>query len=144
MDENGNRFEVISSKISKANLKKSNGFGKTVLVPFVSGIMGCALVIGTCFGVPSIKEKLTGSDTSSKATVQTSSGTTSNLISLSNYSNTAVFAANKILPSIVGIKLEYTVNSRYRSFLYSYIKFFLWIWYTTNFNSNCYRLWNYY
>ena len=111
MDENGNRFEVISSKTSKANFKKSNGFGKTVLVPFVSGIMGCALVIGTCFGVPSIKEKLTGSDTSSKATVQTSSGTTSNLISLSNYSNTAVFAANKILPSIVGIEVSYTATS---------------------------------
>ena len=111
MDENGNRFEVISSKTSKANFKKSNGFGKTVLVPFVSGIMGCALVIGTCFGVPSIKEKLTGSDASSKATVQTSSGTTSNLISLSNYSNTAVFAANKILPSIVGIEVSYTATS---------------------------------
>ena len=84
MDENGNRFEVISSKTSKANFKQSNGFGKTVLVPFVSSIMGCALVIGTCFGVPSIKEKLTGSTTTSNTTVQTSSGTTSNLISLSN------------------------------------------------------------
>lgn len=111
MDENENRFEVISSKTSKANFKHSNGFGKTVLVPFVSGIMGCALVIGTCFGIPSIKQKLTGSDTSSKATVQTSSGTTSNLISLSNYSNTAVFAANKILPSIVGIEVSYTATS---------------------------------
>ena len=111
MDENENRFEVISSKTSKANFKHSNGFGKTVLVPFVSGIMGCALVIGTCFGIPSIKQKLTGSDTSSKATVQTSSGTTSNLISLSNYSNTAIFAANKILPSIVGIEVSYTATS---------------------------------
>ena len=111
MDENGNRFEVISSKTSKANFKQSNGFGKTVLVPFVSGIMGCALVIGTCFGVPSINEKLTGSTTTSNTTVQTSSGTTSNLISLSNYSNTAVFAANKILPSIVGIEVSYTATS---------------------------------
>ena len=111
MDENGNRFEVISSKTSKANFKQSNGFGKTVLVPFVSGIMGCALVIGTCFGFPSIKEKLTGSTTPSNTTVQTSSGTTSNLISLSNYSNTAVFAANKILPSIVGIEVSYTATS---------------------------------
>ena len=111
MDENENRFEVISSKTSKANFKQSNGFGKTVLVPFVSGIMGCALVIGTCFGVPSIKEKLTGSTTTSNTTVQTSSGTTSNLISLSNYSNTAVFAANKILPSIVGIEVSYTATS---------------------------------
>ena len=32
-------------------------------------------------------------------------------ISLSNYSDTAVYAANKILPSIVGIKVEYNVNS---------------------------------
>ena len=114
MDENENRFEVISSKTSKANLKKSSGFGKSVLLPFFSGIVGCSVVIGTCFGVPSIKEKLIG-DTNSKSTVQTStstaSGTTSNLISLSNYSNTAVFAANKILPSIVGIEVTYTATS---------------------------------
>ena len=114
MDENENRFEVISSKTSKANFKKSSGFGKSVLLPFFSGIVGCSVVIGTCFGVPSIKEKLIG-DTNSKSTVQTStstaSGTTSNLISLSNYSNTAVFAANKILPSIVGIEVTYTATS---------------------------------
>ena len=114
MDENENRFEVISSKPSKANFKNSNGFGKTVLLPFFSGIVGCSLVIGTCFGVPSIKEKLIG-DTESKSTVQTSTstaeGSTSNLISLSNYSNTAVFAANKILPSIVGIEVTYTATS---------------------------------
>ena len=31
--------------------------------------------------------------------------------SLSNYSDTTVYAANKILPSVVGIKVEYNVNS---------------------------------
>lgn len=112
MDDNENRFEVISSKTSKANFKHTNGFGKTVLLPFCSGIVGCALVIGTCFGVPSIKNKIIG-ETNSKSTVQTSTatGTTSNLVSLSNYSNTAVFAANKILPSIVGIEVSYTATS---------------------------------
>ena len=116
MDENENRFEVISSKTSKANFNKSNsnGFGKSVLLPFFSGIVGCSLVIGTCFGVPSIKEKLVGRN-SSNSTVQTSTstaeGTSTNLISLSNYSNTAVFAANKILPSIVGIEVTYTATS---------------------------------
>ena len=112
MDENENRFEVISSKTSKANFKQSNGFGKSVLVPFFSGIVGCSLVIGTCFGVPSIKEKLIG-ETTTNSTVQTSTatGTTTNLISLSNYSNTAVFAANKILPSIVGIQVTYKATS---------------------------------
>ena len=113
MDENENRFEVISSKTSKANFKQTNGFCKSVLVPFFSGIVGCSLVIGTCFGVPSIKEKLIGETTTTNTTVQTSTatGTTANLISLSNYSNTAVFAANKILPSIVGIQVTYKTTS---------------------------------
>lgn len=112
MEENENKFEVISSRTSNANFKQKSGFGKTVLLPFCSGVVGCALVLGTCFGVPSIKEKLIGND-DIKATVQTSTstGTTSNLISLSNYSNTAVFAANKILPSIVGIEISYTATS---------------------------------
>ena len=113
MDENENRFEVISSKTSNANFKQSNGFGKSVLVPFFSGILGCSLVIGTCFGVPSIKEKLIGENKTTNSTVQTSTatGTTTNLVSLSNYSNTAVFAANKILPSIVGIQVTYKATS---------------------------------
>ena len=84
------------------------------MLPFFSSIIGCSLVIGTCFGIPSIKDKLIG-DSKSKSIVQTSTstaeGSTSNLISLSNYSNTAVFAANKILPSIVGIEVTYTATS---------------------------------
>ena len=113
MDENENKFEVISSKVSNANFKKNNnGFGKNILLPFFSGVVGCSLVIGTCFGVPSIKEKLIGTEEKT-TTVQTStaSGTTTNLVSLSNYSNTAIFAANKILPSIVGIEVTYNVTS---------------------------------
>lgn len=112
MEENENKFEVISSKTAKANFKQSSGFGKTILLPFFSGIVGCALVIGTCFGVPSIKEKIIG-EINVDTTVQTStpSGTTTNLISLSNYSNTAVYAANKILPSIVGIQVTYTTTT---------------------------------
>ena len=59
-----------------------------------------------------IKEKLVGKQASTVQTsTQTASGTTSNLVSLSNFSNTAVFASNKILPSIVGIEVSYTVTS---------------------------------
>ena len=59
-----------------------------------------------------IKEKLVGKQSSTVQTsTQTASGTTSNLVSLSNFSNTAVFASNKILPSIVGIEVSYTVTS---------------------------------
>ena len=113
MEESENKFEVISGRNYQTTYKQSNGFGKTILIPFFSGIVGCALVIGTCFGVPSIKEKLIGETTTNTTTIQTSTpaGTTTNLVSLSNYSNTAVFAANKILPSIVGIEVTYTATS---------------------------------
>ena len=112
MEENENKFEVISSKTSKSNFKQSNSFSKTILLPFFSGVIGCALVIGTCFGIPSVKEKIVG-ETSKKSTIQTSTpnGTTTNLISLTDYSNTAIFAANKILPSIVGIQVTYTATT---------------------------------
>ena len=112
MDENDNKFEIISSKISNANFNKNTSFGKTILLPFISGVIGCSVVIGTCFGVPSIREKILEKDNS---TVQTSlpatTGTTTNFVSLANYSNTAVFAANKILPSIVGIEVTYTATT---------------------------------
>lgn len=114
MEENENKFEVISSKISNDNFKRTNnyGFGKTILLPFISGVVGCSVVLGTCFGIPSIRENFVGN---SNTTVQTSTpstnGTTTNLISLSNYSNTAIFAANKILPSIVGIEITYNVTT---------------------------------
>lgn len=115
MEENNNNFEVISSRTSNANFKqnqKQNNFEKTVLIPFASGVIGCSLVLGTCFGIPSIKEKLIGNQMPTVQTsTQTASGTTTNLVSLSNFSNTAVFAANKILPSIVGIEVSYSVAS---------------------------------
>ena len=117
MEENNNNsnvnFEVISSKTSNANFKqKGHSFGKSVILPFFSGIVGCSVVIGTCFGVPSIKEKIIGENTNYVQTSTPSAeGTTANLVSLSNYSNTAVFAANKILPSIVGIEVTYTTTS---------------------------------
>lgn len=95
--------------------KTSSGFGKSIVVPFISGILGCAVVIGTCFGIPSIKEKLL--NTTSKTNISTSNSTSTESdglvkqISLNNYSDTAVYSANKILPSIVGIKIEYTINT---------------------------------
>ena len=114
-ENNNNNFEVISSKTSNANFKQNqrqNSFGKTVLIPFASGVVGCSLVLGTCFGIPSIKEKLIGKQNPSVQTsTQAASGTTTNLVLLSNFSNTAVFAANKILPSIVGIEVSYNVTS---------------------------------
>ena len=113
MEGNNNGFEVISSKTLNSDFKKKNNFnfGKSIILPFLSGIVGCSVVVGTCFGVPGIKEKLVGKTTSIQTSTPSTSGTTTNLISLSNFSNTAVFAANKILPSIVGIEVNYNVTT---------------------------------
>lgn len=120
MDENKNqdtKFTAIpvTGKTSYEKKEKNkSGFGKTILLPFFSGVVGCSVVIGTCFGVPSIKNKLVGNSTSNISTSNNNS-TSSNgyvdQISLSKFSDTAVYAANKILPSIVGIKIEYAVNT---------------------------------
>lgn len=36
----------------------SKNFKFSVLTPFISGVVGASLVLGVCFGVPSIKDKL--------------------------------------------------------------------------------------
>ena len=99
--------------------KASLGFGNGFLMPFISGALGCSIVIGTCFGVPSIRSQLLNNNTensnSSNISTYESNGYVTQT-SLSNYSDTAVYAANKILPSIVGIKVEYNVNSMFSMF----------------------------
>ena len=112
--KNPGNVKTVKVKKEKANL----GFGRGFLVPFISGVLGCSVVIGTCFGVPSIRDYLL--DNSKMSSNNTSSSNLStgyvNQNSLSNYSDTSVFAANKILPSIVGIKVEYNVNSMFSMF----------------------------
>lgn len=117
-EQNNAKFKAIpvtgSTSYNKSDKPKS-GFGKSVIIPFISGVVGCTVVIGTCFGVPSIKTKLIGNQSSSSISTTNNNSTKSDgyvkQTSLENYSDTSVYAANKILPSIVGIKIEYTVNS---------------------------------
>ena len=90
--------------------KGKTGFGKSVLIPFCSGVIGAALVVGACFGIPTIRNNIIGSSSNTKTTSTQSVGT-QNLVSLSGYSDTATNVASKVLPSIVGIKVQYTVNS---------------------------------
>lgn len=109
MESNQNNFRnIIDPEPKKSSMR---GFKKNIVVPFLSGVIGCSVVLGTCFGVPSIKEKIVGN-----STVTTSSPSEKNSglveeVSLSKYSDTAVYAANKILPSIVGIKITYNVTT---------------------------------
>ena len=112
--KNPSNVKTVKEKKEKTSL----GFGRGFLVPFISGVLGCSVVIGTCFGVPSIREYLLGNSKLSSNNTSSSNLSTGyvNQNSLSNYSDTSVFAANKILPSIVGIKVEYNVNSMFSMF----------------------------
>lgn len=105
--QNPNSYK--SSYQSDNTKKHSIGFGRGVFVPFISGILGCLVVIGTCFGVPSIRSKLI--DVQDNNSNNTGNNGHVDQSSLSNYSDTSIYVANKILPSIVGIKVEYNVNS---------------------------------
>ena len=120
-EKNETKFKAIPVTVSSSynknekSQKNKTGFGKTVILPFVSGVVGCSVVLGTCFSVPSIRSKLINNYSSNISTSNSSSTQSNGYVtqtSLSNYSDTAVYAANKILPSIVGIKIEYTVNTQ--------------------------------
>ena len=101
--------------------KKSGGagFGKTVVLPFCCGVLGTAIVIGTCVSVPPIKDAIVRQliTTNNSATTSEDNNNSSSvnlntqLISLQGYSDTAVGVAQKVQPSIVAITVEYSVNS---------------------------------
>lgn len=109
---NENEFNYSSENHFK-EIKTTNksGFGKNVFVPFLSGIVGASLVIGVCFGIPSIKDTLIGNTTPSIPTFSTQTTNTNNQTNISNYSDTASTVAKTVLPSIVGIEVTYNVNS---------------------------------
>ena len=105
-------FDDGNKKTKKSS--SGTGFGKTVLLPFACGILGAGVVIGTCFGVPEIRTNLLGYSASAMGENNNSSSNASvntEQISLLDYSDTAVGVAQKVLPSIVGINVTYSVNS---------------------------------
>ena len=115
VDKSGKEFKTVKPNEKKEN-KTSYGFAKNITVPFLSGVLGAGIVLGTCLGVPGIRENLVGSNNKSSVTASTNNtGTTQTInttqISLEKYSETGMAVAAKVQPSIVGIKVEYTVNS---------------------------------
>ena len=105
------QFEGNKKKSKSSN--SGNGFVKSVVLPFTCGILGAGIVVGTCFGVPSIRSNILG-----EATTEGSSTVgvlNTQQISLLDYSDTPVGVAQKVLPSIVGINVTYSVNSIFYS-----------------------------
>lgn len=93
--------------------QKSSNVKNSIVAPFVSGVLGASLVVGVCFGNPTIKTKLIGEV--SKETKETSTVNSGivDLVSLSQFSDTAVGVASKVLPSIVGINVTFNVTSNF-------------------------------
>lgn len=113
MKENNDFFKGFND-----SSKDSSSFGKSFLLPFFSGILGTILVIAIIFGVPNIRNSILNISTAKTEETSASPSLTSNsgtvqTVSLSNYSDTAIYSANKVLPSIVGITVEYTVTSNF-------------------------------
>lgn len=112
MDNNDNKFnEVTYTTVASGKKEKNTSFFKNAFVPFLCGGLASMLVIGVCFGVPDVRNKLLG--TTSGNNISISSGPVANTVSNTDYSNTSIAVANKVLPSIVGISVEYTVNTMF-------------------------------
>lgn len=98
-------------KFDERNSSKGK-FKFTILVPFISGILGASLVVATCFGIPTIRNKiLLQTEVSEASSVVTKYSSVTPEVSLENYSDTAVYAASKALPSIVGVSISYNVSA---------------------------------
>ena len=113
MEEN-NEVKQPTYKAYSSNEKTKSGFFKNSFVPFCSSALGTFLVIGVCFGMPNIRNKILNSNnTYTNNGLTITEGQVANTISITDYSNTAIAVANKVLPSIVGITVEYKVNSMF-------------------------------
>ena len=82
-------------------------------------MIGASLVIGICFGVPGIRDNIfkleqsnvNSNNNNNSTTSVNTNGVNLQAISLQGYSETSMGVADKVLPSIVGIQIEYSVNS---------------------------------
>lgn len=88
-----------------------SSFFSTVCVSFISAIIGavCALLIYTSFNVNNFKQ-IGDADSNTTNTTYSIEDLNFNQISLSNYSDTAIYAANKGLRSIASISVEYEIS----------------------------------
>lgn len=103
-----NSYKTIQT-ISEGKERKPS----KILVPLVSGVIGAGLTLGICFGVPQVRNALLGNDESSENSIlpiinQSDSNYETTTVS---YEDMGPSVAEKVLPSVVGIEVHYTVNS---------------------------------
>ena len=114
MEENNiNEQPTYTMYTSSDKKQKKPRFFKNAFVPFCSSALGTFLVIGACFGMPNIRNKILNNTTYTSNGLTITEGPVSNTVSHTDYSNTSIAVANKVLPSIVGITVEYQINSMF-------------------------------
>ena len=114
VDKSGKEFKAVK-QLEKKQKGQSN-FGKSVAVPFLSGVLGATLVLGTCLGVPEIRSNIIGEKNNNNNSVSTSTSASKGTlnttqISLAEYSGTGIAVAKKVLPSIVGNSMFFNQQS---------------------------------
>lgn len=129
MSDEKNSFKTVKGKDSSYSIPKGRiGFTRGFFIPFVAGVLGSFIIVGTCLSVPVIREAIvdnffsqessseekTENNVEEKIIDTTSSSNTA--VSVSGYSDTSIAVANKVLPSVVGIKVTYSVSSPYYSY----------------------------
>ncbi len=99
--------------VQKFNYSKNSNrkqIATTVVASFVSAVVGGACALGVYVGLNKEPAKaLETSKTNTGSIVETSNPNLSQ-VSLTNYSDTAIYATQKALPSMVSISVEYDVN----------------------------------
>lgn len=112
-----NTYKVVNSK-NKSNFS----FSKSILVPFCSGIIGSALVVGSIYFFPNFRNSIFNINENTIIASSTMDSTSYenkvnaqaiSAISLTEYSDTAISVAEKVRPSIVGIEVEFPVTSSF-------------------------------
>lgn len=128
--DNNNSFKKVKDENKSYSIPKAKvGFFRGFLFPFVAGAVGSVIIFGTALNVSSVKDyvvdKLTDdnnkkteskSDEKQESISDLLSVSSGNLFSVKDYSDTSIAVANKVLPSVVGIKVTYSVNSPYYAY----------------------------
>lgn len=131
MENNNNTFKKVNDEQKKYSIPKGKiGFFRGFLAPFVAGMLGATLLVGGAISIPPVRDFLSEKmaiqisdnkkeETSAKEkddSAQKVEPSTNTQISISDFSNTSINVASKVLPSVVGIQVTYSVNSPYYSF----------------------------
>lgn len=99
--------------VQKFNYSKNSNrkqIATTVVASFVSAVVGGACALGVYVGLNKEPAKAIETSKTNTSTVVETSNPNLSQVSLTNYSDTAIYAAQKALLSMVSISVEYDVN----------------------------------